>query len=345
MYNAKIKSGYRQFIEDEKNGLSNLIIITGAESYLSKWAVKRIVDNYTNSATRIMDLTELDEETYSFIELEQAMESLGMMGGQRVIVLRLMEGKALKSDEDKIHSLLKKSSDSSNDNILIIYMVNNDKFPMATKTKNLFRIYDFNKLERGELYKFIHNQLKIRKKNMKDEDINHLIDVSGYLKKESNYTLINLINDMDKIIAITDEDGSEGSSREIIENVVLGFQESYIFSLIDAMLKRHKGRALEIFNNIYSSEKNAMNIIGLIVSTFEISLSLKQLKKDRITVYEAAKILSINSYRAEKISKSTANMNEENIKKSLILAYRIEQNIKAGIFDERTAVEYFISEI
>lgn len=345
MYNARTKSGYRQFIEEEKNGLSNLIIITGSESYLSKWAVKRIVGNYTNPSTRIMDLTELDEETYSFIELEQAMESLGMMGGKRVIVLRLMDGKVLKSDEDKIHSLLKNSSDSRNDNILIIYMVNNDKFPLAAKTKKLFKLYDFSKLERGELYKFIHNQLKVRKKNMRDEDINHLIDVSGYLKKESNYNLINLTNDMDKIIAIIDEENSNGNNREIIENVVLGFQESYVFSLIDAMLEQQKGKALEIFNNIYNREKSAMNTIGLIASTIEISLSLKQLKRDRISVSEGAKILGVNSYRAERISKSTAKISEEDIKRLLILAYKIEQNIKAGIFDEKTAVEYFISEI
>ena len=345
MYNARKVSVYNKFINDEKNGLNNLLIFGGKEPYLSRWATDRIVSRNVNPLTKMMDLTEMDETTFSFKELEQSMESRGIMGGRRATVVRMEDASFLKADEDKIVKLLKSCDDRHEDNILVLHVVS-EVFPsIPAKIKKLFNVYEFGKLNRGELYKFIHNQLKSRRANFDDSSIYHLMDVSGYLMKDSDYDLYRLVSDIDKIISLIGEDGGF-PLREGIEEVVLGYRAAYVFSLVDAIFARDKARGIEILNNIFSSGKDeGSRLTGLLISSVELALSIYQLKRDGVSPSEAAKILGINKFRGEMLLKNTARMNENDIKRLLMNAYMIDQNLKRGMFDERTSLEYFVANL
>lgn len=345
MYNARKISVYNKFINDEKNGYNNLLVFGGKEPYLSKWATDRVVSKNVATLTRMMDLTEMDETNFSFNELEQSMESRGLMGGRRVTVIRLEDPSFLKSDEDKIIKLLKSCDNKEEDNILILHVVS-DEFPtIPAKLKKLFTIYEFGKLNRGELYKFIHNQLKSKKAYINDTSIYHLMDVSGYLMKDSDYDLFKLTADIDKIISITNED-REISFNEAIEEVVLGYREAYVFSLIDAIFAKERGRGIEILNNIFSAGKDeGTRLTGLLISSVELALSMYQLNRDGVTPSEASKILGINKYRGEMLLKNTKEMNEKEIMELLLNTYKIDQNLKKGIFDDRTSLEYFVANL
>lgn len=345
MYNAKKVSVYNKFINDEKSGYNNLLIFGGKEPYLSRWATNRIISRNVNPLTKMMDLTEMDEMTFSFKELEQSMESRALTGGRRVTVVRLEDAFFLKPEEDRIVKLLQSCDDRIDDNILVFHVVS-EVFPsIPAKIKKLFTTYEFGKLNRGELYKFIHNQLKYRRANFDDSSIYHLIDVSGYLMKDSDYDLFKLTGDIDKIVSLTNEDNSI-SLREAIEEVVLGYREAYVFSLVDVVFAKDKGRAIVILNNIFSSDKEeGSRITGLLISSVELALSIYQLKREGVSASEASKILGINKFRSEMLLKNTVRMKEKDIKELLLNTYTIDQNLKKGTFDERTSLEYFVANL
>lgn len=338
---------YERFVNDAKNGYSNLLIFCGKEPYLSAWAKDRIIKQNIEDSARLMNLTELDELSYSFSELKQSMESLPILGGRRVTVLNLSDAAFLKSDNDNILGLLENYKDIKNDNVLILNFLSTDKVNISVKMKKLFTIYEFKKLRDEDLFSFIHRQLKKRKVFIDDKSIRHLINVSGYLERESDYDLRKLISDLDKIISylnqmeITDSDDIKAA----INRVVLGYQESYVFSLIDNMFAKNTGKSIEIFNNIYPLEKDLRRIIALIISSLEIALSIKQLEKDGVNISEAVKILGVNKFRGETIKKHTVKFSERDIKSILMKAYRIEENQRQGIFDSKTSVEYFLGTI
>lgn len=338
---------YERFVNDAKNGYSNLLIFCGKEPYLSAWAKDRIIKQNIEDSARLMNLTELDELSYSFSELKQSMESLPILGGRRVTVLNLSDAAFLKSDNDNILGLLENYKDIKNDNVLILNFLSTDKVNISVKMKKLFTIYEFKKLRDEDLFSFIHRQLKKRKVFIDDKSIRHLINVSGYLERESDYDLRKLISDLDKIISylnqmeITDSDDIKAA----IDRVVLGYQESYVFSLIDNMFAQNTGKSIEIFNNIYPLEKDLRRIIALIISSLEIALSIKQLEKDGVNISEAVKILGVNKFRGETIKKHTVKFSERDIKSMLMKAYRIEENQRQGIFDSKTSVEYFLGTI
>lgn len=338
---------YERFVNDAKNGYSNLLIFCGKEPYLSAWAKDRIIKQNIEDSARLMNLTELDELSYSFSELKQSMESLPILGGRRVTVLNLSDAAFLKSDNDNILGLLENYKDVKNDNVLILNFLSTDKVNISVKMKKLFTIYEFKKLRDEDLFSFIHRQLKKRKVFIDDKSIRHLINVSGYLERESDYDLRKLISDLDKIISylnqmeITDGDDIKAA----IDRVVLGYQESYVFSLIDNMFAKNTGKSIEIFNNIYPLEKDLRRIIALIISSLEIALSIKQLEKDGVNISEAVKILGVNKFRGETIKKHTVKFSERDIKSMLMKAYRIEENQRQGIFDSKTSVEYFLGTI
>lgn len=338
---------YERFVNDAKKGYSNLLIFCGKEPYLSAWAKDRIIKQNIEDSARLMNLTELDELSYSFSELKQSMESMPLLGGRRVTVLNLSDAACIKSDNDNILGLLENYKDIKNDNVLILNFLSTDKVNISVKMKKLFTIYEFKKLRDEDLFSFIHKQLKKRKVFMDDKSIRHLINVSGYLERESDYDLRKLISDLDKIISylnqmeITDSDDIKAA----INRVVLGYQESYVFSLIDNMFAKNTGKSIEIFNNIYPLEKDLRRIIALIISSLEIALSIKQLEKDGVNISEAVKILGVNKYRGETIKKNTVKLSERDIKSILFKAYKIEDYQREGLFDSKTSVEYFLGTI
>lgn len=347
MYYAKRMTDYERFVSDEKNGYSNLLIFCGKEPYLSAWATDRIIKQNIQASTRLMNLTELDELSYSFSELKQSMESLPILGGRRVTVINISDAAFLKSDNDNILGLLENYKDNKNYNILILNFLSTDKVNISVKMKKLFTIYEFKKLKDEDLFSFIHKQLKKKKVFIDDKSIRHLINVSGYLERESDYDLRKLTSDLDKIISylnqieVTDSDDIKAA----IDGVVLGYQESYVFSLIDNIFAKNIGKSIKIFNNIYPLEKDLGRLISLIISSFEIALSIKQLEKDGVNISEAVKILGVNKFRGETIRKNTVKLSESEIKTTLMKAYKIEEFQRKGLFDPKTSIEYFLGTI
>lgn len=347
MYYAKRMTDYERFVSDEKNGYSNLLIFCGKEPYLSAWATDRIIKQNIQASTRLMNLTELDELSYSFSELKQSMESLPILGGRRVTVINISDAAFLKSDNDNILGLLENYKDNKNYNILILNFLSTDKVNISVKMKKLFTIYEFKKLKDEDLFSFIHKQLKKKKVFIDDKSIRHLINVSGYLERESDYDLRKLTSDLDKIISylnqieVTDSDDIKAA----IDGIVLGYQESYVFSLIDNIFAKNIGKSIKIFNNIYPLEKDLGRLISLIISSFEIALSIKQLEKDGVKISEAVKILGVNKFRGETIRKNTVKLSESEIKTTLMKAYKIEEFQRKGLFDPKTSIEYFLGTI
>lgn len=347
MYYAKRMTDYERFVSDEKNGYSNLLIFCGKEPYLSAWAKDRIIKQNIQDSTRLMNLTELDELSYSFSELKQSMESLPILGGRRVTVINISDAAFLKSDNDNILGLLENYKDDKNYNILILNFLSTDKVNISVKMKKLFTIYEFKKLKDEDLFSFIHKQLKKKKVFIDDKSIRHLINVSGYLERESDYDLRKLTSDLDKIISylnqieVTDSDDIKAA----IDGVVLGYQESYVFSLIDNIFAKNTSKSIKIFNNIYPLEKDLGRLISLIISSFEIALSIKQLEKDGVKISEAVKILGVNKFRGETIRKNTVKLSESEIKTTLMKAYKIEEFQRKGLFDPKTSIEYFLGTI
>lgn len=347
MYYAKRMTDYERFVSDEKNGYSNLLIFCGKEPYLSAWATDRIIKQNIQASTRLMNLTELDELSYSFNELKQSMESLPILGGRRVTVINISDAAFFKSDNDNILGLLENYKDNKNYNILILNFLSTDKVNISVKMKKLFTIYEFKKLKDEDLFSFIHKQLKKKKVFIDDKSIRHLINVSGYLERESDYDLRKLTSDLDKIISylnqieVTDSDDIKAA----IDGVVLGYQESYVFSLIDNIFAKNIGKSIKIFNNIYPLEKDLGRLISLIISSFEIALSIKQLEKDGVKISEAVKILGVNKFRGETIRKNTVKLSESEIKTTLMKAYKIEEFQRKGLFDPKTSIEYFLGTI
>lgn len=347
MYYAKRMTDYERFVSDEKNGYSNLLIFCGKEPYLSAWATDRIIKQNIQASTRLMNLTELDELSYSFSELKQSMESLPILDGRRVTVINISDAAFLKSDNDNILGLLENYKDNKNYNILILNFLSTDKVNISVKMKKLFTIYEFKKLKDEDLFSFIHKQLKKKKVFIDDKSIRHLINVSGYLERESDYDLRKLTTDLDKIISylnqmeVTDSDDIKAA----IDGVVLGYQESYVFSLIDNIFAKNTSKSIKIFNNIYPLEKDLGRLISLIISSFEIALSIKQLEKDGVNISEAVKILGVNKFRGETIRKNTVKLSESEIKTTLMKAYKIEEFQRKGLFDPKTSIEYFLGTI
>lgn len=338
---------YDRFVNDEKKGYSNLIIFCGKEPYLSSWAKDRIVKQNIENSVRLMNLTELDEISYSFSELKQSMESMPLLGGRRVTVLNLSDAACIKSDNDRIIDLLGNYKDVKNDNVLILNFLSTDKLDISVKLKNLFTIYEFKKLKVEDLFSFIHRQLKKKKFFIDDRAIRHFINVSGYLERESDYDLRKLTADLDKIISYVNQMGISDSDelQAAIDRVVLGYQDSYVFSLIDNIFAQNTGKSIEIFNNIYPLEKDLRSLITLIISSIEIALSIKQLEKDGVNISEAVKILGVNKFRGENIKKNTVKLSEGDLKSILFKAYKIEDYQREGLFDSKTSVEYFLGTI
>lgn len=323
--------GFEAFTKNIKKGIEKgIIILWGEEDYLINWAVSRIISRYINPATKEMDLMEFSDENYSIDSLMEAAETMAFLSEKRVIIIKGV----FPENFEEIENLYINDS-----NTLVVFVYHKEKLEKAEKIKHKCDGYYFGKLEFKELASFITKRMSKWQWKIEHAQLRYLIDATGYNHRDSDYSLFDLVNDIDKLRAYC-KDGIV--TNEDIDEIIVGDKETFIFEFLDALSADKKATALEMFKNMDAKDMNVFQLLASIISQFEIALSLRQLLNDGVNYKDGARFLRINEYRAKRILGLANRLTMERLKEGLLKAYNVEKDIKSGLLSESLAVELFI---
>jgi DNA polymerase III delta subunit len=122
--------------------------------------------------------------------------------------------------------------------------------------------------------------------------------------------------------------------------------ETDVFAMLDAVSAGRKGDSLELLRNITSRGSNAFGLLALLTGQFEIMLGYRELRDRGVSLDAIAKTLGIKSmFRLKKAAGFADRYSAARIAELLHRLYRVDRDIKSGLYGERLALTMFIAEM
>ncbi len=353
-----MREGYKEkehaFVTIEKDlkegNIPRVVLLCGSEDYLIKWYEEALIKKYVAESAKAMDLTVLEDTAATVERIRESLETVSILSERKVVLLPDFppaEGKSLKGfSEGDARELAEFFSAVPEESLLIITAGEEEE---GRKKKNTIkaavekygRVYDFTQLKEAHLRGFIEKRLKASGLKYRPSVTEVIMTESGYGNKGMGYSLYNLENDLKKIIACSSGEIKAEDARSLLsEN-----PENNVFAMLDAIGRNRKDEALRLLHNLLDSNEPVFNLLRLIVSQTELILSLKEMKEEGKSVNEMQKLTGVHPFRVKKSLPMASRYSRDHLRRVLAEAYKVDENIKTGIFDGNLALEYFIASI
>jgi DNA polymerase-3 subunit delta len=215
------------------------------------------------------------------------------------------------------------------------------------------KAYEFGRLNKEDARTFIIGRFYKAGAKCDNSIADEIIKISGYLDRETESDLYLLESDVARIAAFAAPVGTPAQdARYTITHAhvaaCMGSSfESDVFAMLDAVSGGKKGEALQILTTITAKNESSFRLLALITDQFEIMLGYREMSKDGDkSMAEIAKALGgKNEFRVKKAAGFARNYPIERLTELLHRLYRIEEDIKSGLYNERLALQMFIAEM
>ena len=331
---------YKDFVNDKNKGiLKDVLLFYGAEDFLMNWAVDSIVDAYVDEESRDIDLIHLEGEQVTAAEIMANARAYSMFSERRVVVVRNflpLFRKAADPGADELLSFASERQDSS----VVIFVVesrySSDFSAYGRKLAKACGAYEFTRLERAELKSFITKRVHKAGKMIARRELEHMIDVTGYFNKGSVYDLSQLEKDIDKIVKACSGDSI---AANLIEEILIGDSDRFVFGLVDALVAGDRGKALAIAEAIIRDEDGSMAVLALLTKQFEIMYDSIELNEKGYSISQMAKKTGVNEFRFKRAFNAAGRYSKRRIGRILTELYNTDRDIKSGNIDKDVALE------
>lgn len=333
---------YKDFINDFKKGITgDVLFFYGAEDYLMDWAVRQVIDRYVDEASRSIDVRSIEGDKLSAWDIMGEARTYSMFSEKRVIVVRNYLPLYRKGSDAGADDLLGFAKEKQDTSVVIFTLEGRYAGDLTSYAKKFIKAasaYEFAPLDRPDLKSFINRRVQGGGKIIGRRELDYLIDVSGYYLKGSSYSLTQLDADLAKMIKACDGDSI---SAGLIDELLIGETEKFVFDLVDAVVSGKRSKALSITEAIIHEEDGTFQVIALLTKQFEIMYDSLELSKDGYSISQMAKMTGVNEYRFKKAYMAAQRYRLSRIRELLVQLYNIDRDIKRGDIDKDIALELF----
>ena len=331
---------YRDFVNDRQKGiLKDVLMLYGAEDYLMNWAVDRIISDNVEEENRDLDVSFMDGGSVSSYDIMAEARAYSMFSPKRVIIVRnylpLYSRKADAGTDE-----LLEFAGSRLDSAVVVFCVESrfsgDISPFGKKMIKACGAYEFPRLEKADLRAFITRRVHNASKMIARRELEHMIDVTGYYNKDSSYDLSQLDRDIAKI---TGACAGDDISADLIEDILIGDSDRFVFNLVDALTAGNRDRSLSIAEAIIRDDDGSMAVLALLTKQFEIMYDALELSEAGFSIPAMAKKTGVNEFRFKRAYSAAGRYSRRRIKKILTDLYNTDRDIKRGDMDKDTALE------
>ena len=343
----KKEHAFRTFSRDLKNDdISPVIFMYGPEEYLTEWAVNCIVERFINPAACDLDYIRLSEDS-GLSDILEAAGTFSMFSEKRVIWVKdyppviWANPKGFGSSEKE--RLAEYIKDPNQKAVLIFSATEPEtKSEIVRELKKSCSTYFFDKLDYPQLSAFAEKRFKAAGVPISRSALRYLIDESGYFNRETEYRILNLENDIKKIIAYT---GGKAVTEEDISLNLHGDMDTFVFNFLDAVSTNRKDAAFELLHNILTANGEVFPILGLLINHFELILMVKEFKEDGMGAAAITSKLKMNEFRVKKAMQFADKFTAEKLRNTLSQLYETDRNIKTGLLEQNLALELLVGRI
>jgi DNA polymerase-3 subunit delta len=330
-----------------KDLLPSLVLLFGKEQFLVKWATDVICTKYVMPGFESIDLVKLDGLTVTAEELAAHCETFPF-GLKKVVCLEnaaflSAEPKGVRGPKLREEDIIKLTESIPETCILIISAEKADKRKKFYKSISAKKgAYEFTSLDRQHLRAFVEGRFDKAGKSVSLTVLGAFIDLTGYLDKDSESTLYQIENDINKIIAYSESEAIQLSDVTAVVNAELNMN---VFALSDAVSRGRKGEALQLLHNMLTGGENVYKILALLFSQFDLLLCIRDLLDRGYSRQEIQKTLDVNEYRLRMAMEQAGRFSSMSLRNIVRRAYAVDKNIKTGLLRDALALEMLIFEM
>lgn len=331
---------YRDFANDKNKGiLKDVLFFYGAEDFLMNWAVDALIAENVDEGSRDLDCVFLENEKLSAYDIMAEARSYSMFSPKRVVVVRNYLPLYRKTADVGREELLRFASGPQDSSVLIFVLESRFSGDITAFGKQMIKAcgsYEFSRLERSDLKAFITKRIHAGNRIAGRREIDHLIDVTGYYNKGSLYDLSDLDKDISKLVKACDGDSI---SSALIEDILVGDSDRFVFNLVDALMAGDRSKALSIAEAIIRDNDGAMAVLALLTKQFEIMYDSLELSEKGYSISQMAKKTGVNEFRFKKAYSAAGRYSMRRICRILTDLYNTDKDIKRGNIDKDVALE------
>ncbi|MDY4561742.1 MAG: DNA polymerase III subunit delta [Peptostreptococcus porci] len=334
----------KALIDSLENGnYKNLYLIYGKDFYLIE-EIENIIKGIVDENLADFNLSIIDGKEFDIESIVTSIETLPFMSEYRVIIVRDAEifksKKAISKDDENI--LTKVLSNMPNTTILL-FTVYGD----IDKRKSISKVFEKNgvvcdvkKLDDVSLLSWCKDEFSKRSVEITNSDLAYFIEISGYRDKNSENTLSDLKNEIDKLTsyALDTKKIDKASINLLINDKV----ENDIFLLIDMISSKNSKRAMSVLDDMIDSGESMLSILAMLSRQFNQILQIKSLVEKKMPVTVISENLKINKYVLNKLVRYASNFDNETIFNILNYLSESDYKIKTGLMDDKLVSEIFI---
>lgn len=325
----------------EKSKVPNCMMLYGTEEYYIDSAVKLVKEKYVAEGYESMNYMEFEKIESSFDDFFEFASTFPFMSERKVCVVKeasflTSAGSLNKKDEDKLINII-----DNNDSCIAIFLIKGGKPDSRKKTvkklKDKKAVFELNKLNEGELTRYIVNEFKKHNMGIGLRDADYIADNSGYLEYESTVSLYHVNNEIEKIAAYKANSGNV--SFEDIDMLLVKSAESNIFKLVDCICEGNRKKAFEILDEMLLNNTPEQFIIHMISRQYRMLYQFVILQKKGYSHNEIMNKMKLKNFVAVKLSKQARGLSPEKIRYYMEEILNMDKKIKTGEIDNRTGLE------
>lgn len=222
----------------------------------------------------------------------------------------------------------------------VIFEVNHEKLDERKKiVKSLKTHHTVNKIEamsEDELKKWIRETLNAQFKDIKQDALEELIQLTG-----ADYKQVN--NELEKLVLFAGDEPI--IVKSYVQQIVSRSLEQNVFLLTDYITTQRKKEAVDLLKDLIRMKEEPIKLLALISGQYRIFYQTKILQQKGFSETQIAKQLKIHPYRVKLAARKVARMNLSHLLHIIDRCADTDYALKSSYLDNTLLLELFILEI
>ena len=337
---------YKDIISDIKNrNLKNIYLFYGKEYYLIENAIKEIKSTL-NDGMVDFNLDIIDGKETTLDQIISTIETLPFMDDKKVVILKdfeLLKGKK-KNFTDDDENYFTEYIENMPETTILVLVVYGDVDKRKSLVKKISKngvVFNCDKLSDMDLFKWVKKKFELNNVVIDNAQVMYFIEQEGYRDKNSEKTLSDLENEINKISSFVGKENKV--TNDIIDQLSQKKVENDIFKLIDYIGQKNSSDAMKILSDMIYEGESVFGIFSMIARQFKVIIQVRQLQLQGHSSKSIADRLKLHPFVVGKALKQTKNFSDEIIIDILNSILESDFKIKNGLVRDTLAIEILIS--
>ncbi len=337
---------YKDIIRSMKNNeFKSAYLFYGREFYLLENVIKTCKKSLNESMIDFnMDI--LDGKELTLDQFMSNAETLPFMDERKILIIKdfeLLKGKKKNfsdSDEAELIDYLDKIPSTT----VIVFIVYGDVDKRKSLVKKINKVGIVNhcdKLGDMDLFKWIKNKFRQSEVAINDSEVMYFIEQEGYRDKNSEKTLSDLENEINKIASFVGK--GNNVTKAIIDKLSQKKVENDIFKLIDEIGNKNSSHAMKIVTDMILEGESVLGIFAMVSKQFKLVMQSRQLLEQGYTSKAIAEKIGAHPFVVTKALKQGKLFDDAAVVDMLNFILESDFKIKNGLMRDTLAVEILVS--